>query len=299
MKKGKKRRLIFMLALAVSLAASLAASQAAYANMAAPAEADVGSSITFEKNDTIAVTSEVLDIAVKGVKAEITATYKMKNTSDEAVSTKTMFLSPNVEDSGITVTAAGKPAPFTVESHVLTYATEVKTNDWRYAVLSDDEAASAGDSSQSVDSISFTMDFAPKEEYDVIVSYTYRLGGYPDYTFNAKYGRIEYYLAPAALWKDFEQLTVNLHLDKDMPVLKGSNLPFEKQGSRTYQYVSASLPEENLEITIDENWVQNIFSTLRSPYFRMTIRFLSPLILLIAGIVLLVIIRRWKRKKTN
>ncbi|MEG1809400.1 MAG: hypothetical protein RR244_06080, partial [Oscillospiraceae bacterium] len=62
--------------------------------------------------------------------------------------------------------------------------------------------------------------------YDVVVSYRYRPGGYPDYDFNAKIGRIEYYLAPAAMWNDFGGITINLKLDEDMPVISSSNLEF-------------------------------------------------------------------------
>ena len=92
-----------------------------------------------------------------------------------------------------------------------------------------------GRDDQRVDAVSFEMDFAPNEEYEVVVSYTYQLGGYPELDFNAKYGRIDYYLAPAAMWKEFGGLTINLNLDEDMPVISKSNLEFKKVGPRTYQ----------------------------------------------------------------
>ena len=50
--------------------------------------------------------------------------------------------------------------------------------------------------------------------FAVTVSYPYRLGGYPDYDWNVKRGEILYYLAPAALWQDFQSLTINLYLDE-------------------------------------------------------------------------------------
>ena len=143
------------------------------------------------------------------------------------------------------------------------------------------------------------MDFAPNEEYDVIVSYRYRLGGYPDYDFNAKRGEIEYYLAPAVMWKNFSNLTINLYLDKDMPVVTSSNLKFEKVGTRTYQYVSDILPNGNLEIVIDENWWQNIFSTLRSPYFFMSLMMYLSFILIVLAICLFIVWRLRKKKKRN
>jgi hypothetical protein len=109
----------------------------------------------------------------------------------------------------------GKNSSFIVQSYTLSYDTKVKTNGWQYAVLTDNETAS-GNEEQTVDSINFDMDFAPNEEYEVIVSYHYRLGGYPDYDDNAKNGEIQYYLAPASIWKDFSGLTINLYLDEDM-----------------------------------------------------------------------------------
>lgn len=288
----KKKNLIFVFILVLALTFL----QIAYANMAAPKESDIGSSITFEKKDTIAVLSEVLDIAVYGSQANIIATYKMKNTTDESISTQSMFLSPNIENSGVKVVVNNKDVLFTVESYALNYDTEIETDDWKYAVLTNEQIASSNDE-QTVETITFDMDFAPNEEYDVVVSYTYQLGGYPDYDFDAKIGKIEYYLAPATMWKNFSSLTINLHLDEDMPIIKSSNLEFEKVGTRTYRYISDTLPEENLEIVIDENWYQNIFSTLRSPYLPMMLMMFSPFILIGVALVIFIIWRIWKKKK--
>lgn len=58
----KKLFVIVSAVLALAFSFQIVAS----ANMAAPIEADVGSSVTFEKNDVIAVISEVLDITVHG-----------------------------------------------------------------------------------------------------------------------------------------------------------------------------------------------------------------------------------------
>lgn len=280
--------------LSLLLIVNLLFPQAVHANMAAPKDADIASSITFEKNEVIAVKSEVLKINVHGSTSDIVAAYKMKNTSNEYVSTQSMFLSPNIETSGLSVIVNGQAVDTTVERYSLRYNTEIGIEDWQYVVLSNDESSK----DRSVDTVSFEMAFEPYEEYEVVVSYVYQLGGYPDYDFNAKVGRIEYYLTPAALWKDFEKLTIHLTLDKDMPVITDSSLPFEKIADRTYQYVSDTLPSENLTIVIDENWFQNIFSTLRSPYLMMTVMMIvtavGPFVLLLVAIVLLV---RWIHKK--
>jgi hypothetical protein len=289
----KKVSLIFAFILIFTLFMTLVV----YANMAAPNEADIGSSITFEKNDAISVLSEVLDIRVDGSEADIVATYRMKNTTDENISTRSMFLSPNIKNSGVKVAVNGKNTFFTVEKYALNYSTEIKTDDWQYVVLTDDEIASHN-GEQTVDTITFEMDFAPYEEYDVIVSYRYRLGGYPDYDFNAKRGEIEYFLAPAAMWKDFSNLTINLYLDEDMPVVTSSNLEFEKVGARTYRFISDKLPEEKLLIVIDENWWQNIFSTLKSPYLPMTLMMFSPFILIFMALAVgIFIVWRLRKKK--
>ncbi|MEG1242586.1 MAG: hypothetical protein RSD32_06485 [Oscillospiraceae bacterium] len=290
----KKLSLVFALVLVFAMSIP----QFAYANMAAPKEADVASSITFEQNDKISLLSEILDITVHGSEADISATYTMKNTANESISTQTMFLSPNIKSSGAAVVANGKNTSFAVESYALNYSTEINTNDWQYAVLTDKGIASHN-AEQTVDAITFQMDFQPNEEYDVVVSYRYHLGGYPDYDFNAKMGRIEYYLAPAAMWNDFGGITINLKLDKDMPIISSSNLEFEKISARTYQYVSDTLPQGNLEIVIDENGWQNIFSTLRSPYFFRVLMLLAPFILITLVVGIFIVWRLRKKKKPN
>lgn len=290
----KKISLIFLFVLVFALYIP----QVAYANMAAPKEADISSSITFEKNEEISVLSEVLDITVNGSEADIVATYKMKNTTNESISTQSMFLSPNIKNSGVKVVVNDKEILFNVETYVLNYDTKIKTSDWKYIVLTDEEIASNNEE-QTVDTINFEMDFGPNEEYDVIVSYRYSLGGYPDYGFNAKVGVIKYYLATGTMWKDFQNLTINLYLDKDMPIVTSSNLEFEKVGKRTYKYISDKIPKENLEIVIDENWWQNIFSTLRSPYLFMTIMMFLPFILIVlaVGIFIAWYLRKKRKEK--
>ncbi len=272
----------------------------AHANMAAPLDSDIGSSVTFEKNDDISVLSEVLDITVDGDQAGIVATYTMKNSTNETVTTPSMFISPNVEQGGVQVVVDGKEATFQVESFKLNYDTGVETNDWQYAVLSDDKIAS-DDDTQTVDTVTFELSFEPNEQYDVVVSYSYRLGGRPDIDFDAKYGEIKYYLTPAASWKDFENLTINLYLDNDMPILVESetNLDFEKVSSRTYRYVSDSLPEHDLTIVIDQNDWQSFWAFFRNPYMGMALMMLSPILIPIALIAAIIIWRIVKKKKQN
>lgn len=279
----------------LTLLAAFAAACPAMANMAAPRPSDVGTSVTFEKNQDIAVAAETLDIRVEGAKARIRAEYTMKNTAGEQISTPAMFLCPDQEEGSVQVQAREKPVEFTVEEYILGYAGRVETKSWEYVILSADGSVAATEE-ETVWAISFQLDFAPEEEYTVSVEYTYALGGYPEYDFNVKNGRIDYYLLPAAGWKDFGTLTINLYLDKDMPVISSSSLPFEKVETRTYQYVSQGLPEQDLSIVIEENGFQKIFSTLRSPYLRMMVMLFAPFVLLGAGVVLLVVLIRRKHK---
>ena len=206
-----------------------------------------------------------------------------------------MFLSPNIENSDVKVLVNNKDASFTVESYALYYDTEIQTDDWQYAVLTEDEDA-YNDGEQTVDSITFEMAFAPNEEYDVVVSYDYRLGGYPNSNSDIKEGEIDYYLKPAAMWKDFSSLTINLYLDKDMPIIKSSNLEFKEIDTRTYRYVSDTLPDENLKIFIDENGWQNFWSSFRNPYFWMAAIMIIPLILF-GLLVIILIVRRIRKKR--
>lgn len=277
---------------AFALALLLLQPMTAFANMAAPEKPDVGSAITFQRNDALAVTEEVLDIKVTGSTADITATYSMVNVTQEPVSTPVMFLAPNTGDGHVEVTVDGEPFPFSTDQYCLTYNTQIETEDWRYAVLTDNPEVSPNE--RTVDGVSFQLDAEPGQAFEVTVSYPYHLGGYPDYDYNVKRGEILYYLAPAALWQDFQSLTINLYLDEGMPVIKESSVDFRKVDTRVYQYQSDSLPQGNLEITIDESGIQEFFSSFRNPYSLFYLYIFGPPLLLIIAIIVAV---NWIRRK--
>lgn len=268
---------------AFALALLLLQPMPVFANMAAPKDPDVGTSITFERSDALAVTEEVLDITVTGSTANITAAYSMRNVTDQPVSTPVMFLAPNTGDGSVEVIVDGEAVPFSMDTYTLTYYKELETEDWRYAMLN--YGSSKVPDEEQLVGISFQLDFGPGEEGEVIVSYPYRLGGYPDYNYNVKRGEILYYLAPAALWQDFQSITINLYLDSDMPVVTQSSVPFEKVGSRTYQYCSDTLPKGNLEIEIDQNKFQEALSTLLNPYLLAFAAFLIPPLLVVIAVI--------------
>ena len=129
------------------------------ANMAAPADPDIASSITFERNDALAVTEEVLDIRVTGSTAEITATYSMVNSTDQPVSTPVMFLAPQHRrrrcgGNGGRGFGSLLHRPICAQLHH-----KGKTEDWRYAVLTNSDVADVD--GQTVEGISFQLDFGP------------------------------------------------------------------------------------------------------------------------------------------
>ncbi len=298
----KKRSIFLILVLLLAMIP-----QVFLGNMAAPREPDMGTAITFQKNDAIAVVSEVLDIRVKGVRAEIVATYHMKNTTAEAVTTPSMFISPNIAECSTKVLVNGKEVTYTNKTYAVSRYSEegIQAEDWQYVILQEEAGEPINPETYDgweplVDTISFDMSFEPNEEFDVVVSYTYRLGGYPSYDFDAKDGEIYYYLRPAAMWKGFEKLTINLYLDEDMPIIKYSSLEFKKVGSLHYQYVSDTLPEKDLSVTIDEDAVQTFFSTLRSPYLFMWLVMVAPLflpVIILIGVVVFIAVRKRKKKK--
>ena len=153
---------------ALALTLLLLQPMTASANMAAPADPDVGSSITFERNDALAVTEEVLDITVTGSTAKISALYSMVNVTGQPVSTPVMFLAPNTGDGEVEVTADGVSAPCSTDQYALSYTTQIKTEDWRYAVLTHDNDADPD--GPTVDGISFQLDFGPGEAREISVS---------------------------------------------------------------------------------------------------------------------------------
>lgn len=67
----------------------------AYANSGPPIKSDNGQGIVFEKNDKVKITNEVLDINILNRQtAKVTATYTMKNISNDSLSVNSMFLYP-------------------------------------------------------------------------------------------------------------------------------------------------------------------------------------------------------------
>lgn len=268
------------------------------ANMAAPMPDLYATTITFAKNEDIAVTSEVLDIRMENDLADITATYVMKNKQDYEVSTPSMFISPNISGSSISVVQDGNSLEYQTEIYSISYLDGLDLEDWQFVIL-DKELDEYG---FKVQTINFDLDFKANEEAEIVVNYKYALGGYPSRTDNNKRGSLTYYLTPAAMWEDFDNLTINLYLDDNMPVLKSANLDFEKISSKHYRYESTSLPNENLEIEIGLNAWQKFIGYFNSPYLIMNLLMLLPFIiigLIILVVVIVIVVYYVKKKKKS
>ena len=265
------------------------------ANMAAPKPNDVGTTIVFEKNDSINVTKEILDIRVNELTANISAVYYMKNIKNEDVKTESMFISPNIENSKVIVEANNKPLDYNVDPYYIIYDPKIVTEDWKYVVLEKD-----GDPNYDlgIQTISFSLEFAPLEEVIVRVNYDYRLGGRPERIDDSKYAEIKYYLLPAGMWNGFTDLTINLYLDDSLPLLEESSLNFTHVKDNQYEYKSNQLPKTNLELRLNRNGWQSFWAQFHNPLFIVTfigITLISLLIIISTIILSVVLVKKHKK----
>lgn len=87
-----RNKLLVIATLKVLIISIFTGSVVIYANSAEPLMKGYGNGVVFQKHDKIKVTGEVLDIRMEGLHADVTATYRMKNISDENLTSKQMFL---------------------------------------------------------------------------------------------------------------------------------------------------------------------------------------------------------------
>ncbi len=152
------------------------------------------------------------------------------------------------------------------KSYTLHYNPNVEIKDWKYVVLDSEEIQGSQD--KSIDTVIFNLDFKENEEYKVEISYSYRLGGNPTDHLEGNRGYIYYYLRPASMWENFSDITINLHLSKEMPAIKNSSLEFKKVGKRDYQYKSDNLPDKDLEIEVGSGWFWSIIEYVIELFIR-------------------------------
>ena len=211
-------------------------------NMAAPKPTDIATSITFEKNNDISVSSEHISITIDDQVAHINAAYTMKNTKNEEITTPSMFISPNIENLSAEVSFNEIDLDYVKETYYATYDSELSENNWEFVIL-DAKNETNGYFDLSLDTIKFDLKFNPNEEAIVNVAYDYRLGGRPERNDDYKYAELDYYIKPIGLWKDFDNLTIDLYLDDNLPIIKESNYEFNHVKDNHYQCVLNELPK--------------------------------------------------------
>ena len=293
MKKQIKILLSLMLALLISINIM---PTVVYANSAEPTYNSLGTGIVFEPTEEIAVKSEVLDIVMSEETAKITATYKMVNLTDKVIDIESMFVTPQFdkESENFTVKIDGTVVDYESKMFSMKWDTEIDKQDWEYIIVNGDDKYR--DWYGGVQTVKYNMHFDANAEIEVMVSYDYRLGGYPtsqNYT-----GTFLYYLTPAKYWSDFTDLTINLTLSESHPKIDRSSVKFEKIDKLIYQYKADELPSEELEIRVGKSWYVDAWNTLTNPMLWMI--FGIPLLIFVvlpALIIIAVVIIRKKIKK--
>lgn len=286
-----KKILIILLILIVTLLGFNIVS----ANMAAPEENDIGTSITFKNNEDINITKEILDITITNDVASIKATYFMSNNKEYNVETESMFISPNYMDDNISVTKNDSNIKYTTKD--LFYESridEVHVNDWEYVIFKKEEDSNYG---IKVQAIKFNLEFRALEESTIIVSYNSRLGGRPNLDNNLRYATFLYYITPANNWNDFKDLTINLELSPELPVISKSSLDFNKIEHNKYEYKSDTMPNVNLELELDQTRWQEFIGFFKNPYNTIYLYFIGTISLLIILIIIIIIFIHYRKKK--
>lgn len=295
--KTKKYR--FAIALCVFVLASTLMFQIlptkANANSVAPTQNSVGSGVIFEKNDVVAVKSEVLDIEIGEKIATITAKYVMVNLTNQKQDIETMFISPilNGEKSEFELYQNGTRIEFTEKFYKISGDSKIDLNDWENAIIADEEIENPDYDQPLISAVSYVMSFEPNEEIESTVKYDYRLGG------RKEWAHVEYLLTPAKYWNSFSDLTINLTLEKTRPVLEYSSVDFKKTGDLTYQAKLDTLPDDELTFRVKQAWFNDFVDTLTSPYtWTFGLVFIIPALLIIIAIVVIIVVVR-KRKKNQ
>jgi hypothetical protein len=114
----------------------------------------------------------------------------------------------------------------------------------------------------------------------------------PTYTFT-------YLLRPAAYWKDFRNLQVQVRTNEHAPYLIGSSMEMERTGDRVYQANLAGLPEEDLTFTLyhkpeitTQDRIQGTLQRQFGYFYPMVLIFL----VLLVGVALMVLVRTFRRR---
>ncbi|HSP47180.1 MAG TPA: hypothetical protein VLN47_03785, partial [Clostridiaceae bacterium] len=117
----------------------------------------------------------------------------------------------------------------------------------------------------------------------------------PTYTFT-------YLLRPAAYWKDFRNLQVEVRTSTNSPYLIGSSMEMEKTGDNVYVANLESLPSEDLTFTLyhkPEITTQDRIQGTLQRQFGYFYPMVLMVLLLLAGITILVLVRTFRRRNRH
>lgn len=303
----KKRIAILCLLLAFVLAVPMLA----WANMGPPISTNpAGGGLTFAKNDNIKILGETLTFDLTKNERNVTADYKMKNTSDENVSILVAFPLPvygSNTDNDFSVQVNGKE--ISVQTKFF-----ARHDPWEESAIYNDEYLQkmleniTEESAPSTDNEGYlnvfvayyTLEFQPQESINVVINYTAEPSAYHTVAYQYKHVYI-YYLSPASNWKDFEGIRIVIKLnDGNDKYLLDSNLEFEfDKETNTYVYESDTLPNTELRFTTYYNRrISKLEPAAIRMFFIITFAYFWYiwLFVIVAIVVTIVCIVRYKKK---
>lgn len=147
--------------------------------MLAPEKSDLLSTITIENYKEISLISENIDIIMNGETAEVTIKFLFKNLTDNYVETSAMFLSTNFNENNNKFYVNGEKIDYSIESYSFNHSYIMnKSSSWKFSVT-EYPYGNLDSDNKEIDLIEFEMKFNPREIYEMELSYTYSVGGYP------------------------------------------------------------------------------------------------------------------------
>jgi len=251
-----------------------------YANAGPPKSVEDGDAVFFlpVKHEFIEIVSEdlVYDIKVTGEEeayADITATYEMRNTSQEDVSTLVAFVANNpstkaqVRVDGESVQVLGsKTMPWNISGKEV-YVGDLLSRHWdnvgswveygaweptfeeilRFA--STGERTGDTNAGYDLEISMFKLDFAAGSTHTLEVTYSEKAAVIKErkgYSYVNPTAEFYYFLEPARYWKDFADLTVTVNVPAHIRI-QTSLEGFQRKGN-TYVAHFNELPPQNLRI---------------------------------------------------
>lgn len=151
-----------------------------------------------------------------------------------------------------------------------------------------------------IGAVLYTVDFEPESQLEMIVRYDLRAG--QDRSNTSRYAAfVAYLLSPAAEWKHFQNLTIQLIPHEDQPYLLNSTLPLHYNAtSGMYENDFEELPDNDLLFRMYHRSEpeSGFIKTFNNPYILLLV---VPVALVIAvlGVVAAVVLFALKKNNMN